>query len=148
MFANLKMPRILMIALAVACFGLAPASAAEKPDARVELSVFKAGFIVGGSGGSGYLYYKGKAYALGVGGISLGATIGVSKAELIGEVFNLKQPSDIAGTYSAIGGSAVLGGGASVAELQNSKGVQLRVSGKSIGLELSVDLSGLQISLK
>ena len=137
-----------MIALAVACVGLVPVSGANAQDARIELSVFKAGFIVGAGGGGGYLYYKGKGYPLSVGGISLGATIGASKAELIGEVYNLKNVSDIAGTYSAVSGSAVLGGGGSITELQNSKGVQLRLSGKSIGLELSVDLSGLKIDLR
>jgi len=37
-----------------------------------------------------------------IGGVSLGATVGASKAELIGEVKNLKQPSDIAGAYAAV----------------------------------------------
>ena len=135
-------------ALVIAISLFVPATATWAQDAEIEFEVFRAGFIVGVGGGSGILTYKGNGYPLSVGGISLGATIGVSKAELVGNVFNLSRVEDIAGTYTAIGGSAVLGGGVSAAELQNSKGVTLKVQGKSIGLELSLDLSGLQIKLK
>jgi len=42
---------------------------------------------------------------------------------------------------------AVAGGG-KVAELKNSKGVVLKVKGKEVGLELALDLSGMEIALK
>ena len=135
-------------ALLIALSLFVPATATQAQDATIQFDVFKAGFIVGGAGGSGTLNYKGKGYPLSVGGISIGVTIGVSQAELVGDVFNLSKPEDIAGTYNAVGGSAVLGGGVSGVELQNSKGVKLKVQGKSMGLEFSVELSGLEISLK
>lgn len=147
MFPVWSYARSALFALTVAIAGFASATSASAQDATIELEVFKAGFIIGGGGGSGTLFYKGKGYRLDVGGISLGATIGVSKAELIGEVHNLKKPEDIAGTYTAVGGSAVLGGGVRAADLENSKGVRLHVQGRSIGLELSLDLAGLQINL-
>jgi hypothetical protein len=112
------------------------------------MTLYKAGFIVGGSGGSGSLKFKGKEYPIETGGVSLGATIGVSKAELVGEVYNMKQPSDIEGTYTAVQASAALVGGGKVAELKNSKGVVLKVKGAQVGLELALDLSGMQVSLK
>lgn len=140
--------RNLFLALCVAAMGFAPIGTTHAQDATIQFEVFKAGFIVGGSGGRGTLIYKGKGYPVSIGGISLGATIGVSHAELIGDVYNLKRPEDIAGTYTAVGGSAVLGGGISAAELENSRGVRLNVRGRSIGLELSLDLSGLQLSLR
>jgi hypothetical protein len=122
--------------------------AAAAPDGTINLTLYKAGFIVGGSGGSGTLNFKGKQYPVEIGGVSLGATIGASKAELTGEVYNLKQPGDIEGTYAAVqAGVAVVGGG-KVAELKNSKGVVLKVKGKEVGLELALDLSGMGISLK
>jgi hypothetical protein len=122
--------------------------ATAAPDGTIELTLYKAGFIVGGSGGSGTLKFKGKQYPIDIGGISLGATIGVSKAELIGEVYNLKQPGDIEGTYSAVQAGVAVAGGGKVAELKNSKGVVLKVKGKQVGLELALDLSGMQVSLK
>jgi len=122
--------------------------ATAAPDGTIDLTLYKAGFIVGGSGGSGTLNFKGKQYPVEIGGVSLGATIGASKAELIGEVYNLKNPSDIEGAYSAVqAGVAVVGGG-KVAELKNSKGVVLKVKGKQVGLELALDLSGMGVSLK
>jgi lipid-binding SYLF domain-containing protein len=114
----------------------------------IEFTLYKAGFIVGGSGGNGTLKFKGKQYPVNIGGVSLGATIGVSKAELIGEVYNLKDPSDIEGTYTAGQAGVAVAGGAKVAELKNSKGVVLKVKGKQVGLELALDLSGMEVSLK
>ena len=122
--------------------------ASAAPNATIEFTLYKAGFIVGGSGGSGTLKFKGKQYPVSIGGVSLGATIGASKAELIGEVFNMKNPSDIEGTYTAGQAGVAVAGGAKVAELKNSKGVVLKVSGKQIGLEFALDLSGMQVSLK
>jgi len=80
--------------------------------------------------------------------VSLGATIGAARAEFVGEVYNLKQASDIEGTYTAGGAGAALAGGASIAELQNSRGVRLRIQGRQIGLMFSLDLSGMQISIR
>jgi len=125
-----------------------PANAVAGSDATISLEIYKAGFIVGGSGGSGTLKYDGKSYPVTIGGVSLGATIGVSKAELIGEVHNLKQVADIEGTYTAVGAGVAAAGGEKFAELKNSKGVELKVRGKQIGLEFAVDLSGMELKLK
>lgn len=127
----------------------APASMAQgKPDATIAFDIVKAGFIVGGSGGSGTLKYKGKSYPLTIGGVSLGATIGVTKAELHGEVYGLKSVSDVAGTYTAAQAGFAMAGGNKVADLRNGKGVRMKVRGKQVGLALEADLSGLQIELK
>jgi lipid-binding SYLF domain-containing protein len=141
----LKTAASLILAGSVLAFSNIAAAAA---DGKVELTLYKAGFIVGGSGGSGKLIYKGKTYPLSIGGVSLGATIGASKAELIGEVLNLKNVSDIEGTYTAGQASLAVAGGGKVAELQNSRGVVLKLKGKQIGLEFALDLSGMQLSLK
>ena len=122
--------------------------ASAAPDGTIQFELYKAGFIVGGSGGKGTLTFKGKKYPVSIGGVSLGATIGVSKAELIGQVYNLKKLSDIEGTYAAAQAGVAVGGGAKVFELENSKGVKLKVKGKEIGLELALDLNGMQLSLK
>ncbi len=133
----------MMIATAV----FAPANAAAA-DATISLDIFKAGFIVGGSGGSGTLTYKGRSYPVTIGGVSLGATIGASKARLVGKVHNLKRVGDIEGTYTATGAGYAVAGGERVADLKNSNGVELKVKGKQIGLEVSLDLSGMEVKLK
>ena len=136
-----------LIACAATLFHAAPASAAAA-DGKISFEIYKASFIGGISGGSGTLTFKGKSYPLSIGGVSLGASIGLSKAELVGEVLNLKSAADIAGIYKAVSGSYAIAGGDKIAELENAKGVRLKVKGKQIGVEVSLDLSGLQIDLK
>ena len=137
-----------LAATAAASALLAFAPAAHARNATIEIEIYKAGFIVGGSGGSGTLKLDGKSYPLSIGGVSLGATIGFSKAQLIGTVRNISKPSDIEGTFSAGTAGVAVAGGPKVAELKNSKGVELSVKGQQIGLEFSVDLSGMEIKLK
>ena len=136
----------LSFALAAAV-AAAPVSAEEQPSGKIQFEVYKAGFVVGVSGGSGTLTYEGKDYPISIGGISLGATIGVSKAEFIGDVFNLSAPEDIEGIYSGAKAGIAIAGGAKTAILKNSKGVELKVSGEQIGVELTLDLNGMEVKL-
>jgi hypothetical protein len=140
--------RVTIAALAATVLFAANAGAQPKADADIEFDIFKAGFIVGGSGGSGKLTYQGKSYPLNVGGVSLGATIGITKAELVGQVYNLKRVEDLNGTYTATGAGFAVAGGEKVAELRNSRGVQIKVRGRQVGLALEADLSGLQLEIK
>ena len=134
--------------LAAATASAAQAQTAQKPDATIDIRIFRAGFIVGGSGGSGTLYFRDKGYNLGIGGVSLGATIGIARADFVGEVYNLKEARDIEGTYTAITASAAAAGGVGITELQNQRGVRLRLQGTQIGLMVSIDLSGMIISIR
>lgn len=147
MISNLRASWLAVLSLSAA-FLLALAPPTHAQSGSVVIEIYKAGFIVGVSGGSGKLRYGGKNYALKIGGVSLGATIGASKAELIGTAENLKNSSDIAGTYTAVQAGVAVAGGAKTAQLKNSKGVILNLKGKQVGLEFSLDLSGMQISLK
>ena len=114
----------------------------------VNIEILKAGFIVGVGGGRGTLIFHGRHYPLRIGGLSFGATIGASKAELIGRASNLRRASDIAGTYTALGAGAAVGGGVSAIRLQNGKGVVLDLKGRNIGLELNTSVSGVEVSLR
>ena len=139
---------LVFAALFMAAVTLVLPQQARAQDARIEMDIFKAGFIIGVSGGSGLLHFQGRGYPVSIGGVSLGLTIGASKAELIGEVYNLGKPSDIEGTYVAAQAGIAVAGGAKVFDLTNSKGVNLKLRGAQIGFELSLDLSGMQIKLK
>ena len=137
-----------VIAFVTLFVGFFVAGAARAQDATIEMEIVKVGFIVGGGGGEGVLNFEGESHPFDIGGISFGATIGASKTELRGEVYNLEKLEDFPGTYTAKGQSAVLGGGETEVELENDRGVELSVSGKAMGLELSLDLSGLEISFR
>jgi hypothetical protein len=136
------------IVAAAMTFASVLATPAWAETGTVSFEIAKAGFIVGVGGGSGTLVFKGRDYPLSVGGISVGATIGASRASLVGHALNLRRASDIAGTYSAVGGAVAVAGGASGIRLQNARGVILELSGRNIGLEFNVNVSGVNISLR
>ena len=130
---------------AVMLTGVPSRSYAETGSVRIKVT--KVGFIVGVGGGSGTLNFKGKQYRLNIGGVSAG-TIGVAGMDLVGTASNLRTAADIAGVYSAASAGVAVAGGGKVATLQNSNGVVLTLSGKQVGFEASLSVSGLEISLR
>jgi hypothetical protein len=139
--------RIALVALtALAGAGLSSASHAES--GTVALTIYKAGWIIGGSGGGGTLNFRGRRYPLSAGGLDYGLVFGGSKTVLLGRVSNINQPSDVAGVYGAAGAGLAVGGGARAIVLTNQKGAVLELSGRQVGLMANLDLSGLAITLK
>lgn len=134
-----------LIAL-VALVGVSGASHADS--GTVRLTIYKAGWIIGGSGGSGTLYFHGRTYPLSTGGLDYGLVFGGSKTVLHGRVSNIWRPSDVAGVYGAAGAGLAVGRGARAIVLTNQKGAVLELSGRQVGLLANVDLSGLAIALK
>ena len=123
-------------------------SPAEASTGSIAIHIVSAGFIFGVSGGSGILTFRGSQYPLSIGGISAGATFGASGADLVGTASRVHQPSDIEGVYSAIGAGLSIAGGRSAAQLTNARGVVLRLRGRQVGFMFSLDLSGMNISLR
>ena len=137
--------RSALIAL-VALAGLSSAGVADT--GTVRLTIYKAGWVIGGSGGTGTLYFRGRAYPLSTGGLDYGLVFGGSKTVLHGTVSNIRRPSDVAGIYGAAGAGLAVGRGARAIVLTNQKGAVLELSGRQVGLLANVDLSGLAITLK
>lgn len=121
---------------------------ARADSGSIALTVYKAGWIIGGSGGYGTLTFRGKRYPLSVGGIDYGLVFGGSKTVLRGQVSNIARASDVAGVYAAAGAGLAVGGGARAIVLANQKGAVLELEGRQVGLMANVDLSGLAITLK
>ena len=136
---------IALIAIAAAA-GIS--SAAHADSGTIRISFVKAGWIIGGSAGSGTLTFRGRNYPLAIGGVSYGFTFGGSQTNLVGTVTNIFRPSDVAGVYGAAGAGAAVGAGAQAIVLRNEKGAVLTLSGWQVGLIASADLSGLAISLQ
>ncbi|ACF02606.1 hypothetical protein OOZ54_19185 [Rhodopseudomonas palustris] len=123
-------------------------SAARADEGRITLTIYKGGWVIGGSGGSGTLNFHGKRYPLSIGGLSYGLVFGGSKAQLAGRVSNIRSPRDVAGVYGAVGAGAAIGVGARAIVLRNEKGAVLELSGSQVGLIADLDLSGLAIGFK
>jgi len=121
---------------------------ARADEGFVSLVIYKAGWIIGGSGGSGVLNFHGRRYALTTGGIDYGLVFGGSKTILRGRVSNIWRPSDVAGVYGAAGAGLAIGGGARAIVLTNQKGAVLELSGYQTGLMANADLSGLAITMR
>ena len=143
-------------AAAAAFFAIAALAAATPSQAQgrgggtgtIRIEIVKAGFIVGVQGGSGTLTYMGRRYPLHIGGVGLGATVGASRAVLVGTVHNLRGPGDISGTYGQTEAGLTVITGGKAARLRNERGVVLNLRGHQIGVELSLDLSGMVISMR
>jgi hypothetical protein len=125
--------------------GLSPAHA---DSGSVVLTIYKAGWIIGGSGGYGTLTFRGRSYPLSVGGLDYGLVFGGSKTVLRGRVSNISRASDVAGVYGAAGAGLAVGRGARAIVLANQKGAVLELSGRQVGLMANADLSGLAIAMK
>jgi hypothetical protein len=123
-------------------------STARADEGYVSLVIYKGGWIIGGSGGSGVLNFHGRRYPLSSGGLDYGLVFGGSKTVLHGRVSNIWQPSDVAGVYGAAGAGLAVGRGVRGIVLTNQKGAVLELSGQQVGLMANADLSGLAISLR
>ena len=139
--------RAALIAL-TALTGVSLASAARADEGSIRISVVKAGWVIGGSGGSGVLNFHGRTYPLQIGGISYGIVFGASQTDLRGRVSNIRRPSDVAGVYGAAGAGLAVGRGASAIVLTNQNGAILELSGRPVGLIANADLSGLAITMR
>ena len=146
----MKMPSAIRAALvALAAFaGAALPSIALADDGTVSLVIYKAGWIIGGSGGSGVLNFRGRRYPLSTGGLDYGLVFGGSKTVLRGRVSNIYRASDVAGVYGAAGAGLAVGRGARAIVLTNQKGAVLELTGQQVGLMANADLSGLAITMR
>src|SRR3954466_14085446 len=127
--------RTLVIVLAAIAASISPACADV---GTVRISFIKAGWIIGGSVGSGTLTFRGRTYPLSIGGLSYGLTFGGSQTRLVGRVSNIFRPSDIEGVYGAGSAGAALVRGAQAIVLTNQKGALLELSGSQTGLILNL----------
>jgi hypothetical protein len=124
-----------------------PIGSANAMTCNIAIEVIKGGFIVGAAGGSGTMTCGNKTYALEVGGIKAGLLIGVAKANLKGRV-ELKNASDVEGTYAGAGAGIAVAGGVKGTAVVNEKGAKMTLSGTQVGLMGDLDLSGTVVRIK
>lgn len=142
------MPSLRIIIVALAAMLAASVSCARADSGTVRISFIKAGWVIGGSVGSGTMTFRGRTYRLSVGGLSYGFTFGGSQTNLSGRVSNIFRPSDIEGVYGAGSAGAAVIRGAQAIVLTNQKGAVLELSGLQTGLIVNLDLSGMALSLQ
>jgi hypothetical protein len=131
---------------ALAAFGLP--SAAQAETCAISFSVLKAGWFIGGSGGSGTLRCGSRVYPISIGGVSAGLMFGASETRFRGSATFSGSPYNVAGVYGAAGAGGAVGVGAQAIVLRNEKGAVLRLTGRQVGLQINLDLSGMSISMR
>jgi len=129
--------------------GLALAADAKKPSGTVVIDETQFAFILGGSTGGGQLMFQDQEYPFKIGGLTVGANVGVSKMSAAGEVYDLEDISKFPGTYTKLEASITLGGGVGGLRLKNENGVIMRLESRTKGLQLNVgSTSGITVTMK
>ena len=142
-FLNLAMAAILLFT--VSAVGAQPTDPYPYGEITIEAKQVAAG--IGWTWGGGTLKFKGKTYEFDVKGLNV-AAVGVSNISAKGEAYNLKDASDLAGTYlTASAGLAVIKGKAGLV-MRNDKGVVINLNANQTGVQLNLGTDGLKINMK
>ncbi len=151
MLSNGKKALVLvMAALCLAAVVSAGAQQQEKPLSPIGYINFEYTNVAAGIGvswGKGWLAFEGKNYPIKVEGLSI-AAVGISKVNAVGNVYNLKKPADIAGTYGALGGGIAIAGGVKGALAKNDKGVVIDLVASQKGVSINIGADGYTIKME
>jgi hypothetical protein len=144
-----KMTSAVLLTAAMVMGSLAlAADTAKKPSGKVTIDETQFGFILGGSAGGGKLIFKGRKYPFKIGGLSVGANVGVSRMSAVGEVYDLKNISKFPGTYTKLDASVALGGGVGGLQMKNENGVIMRLESRTQGLQFNLGVSGVTVTME
>jgi hypothetical protein len=147
MAPGLRAARLIARVLVALALALPVTPGFAQASGRVRVNILKAGLLVGAGVGRGVLIYRSKTYPFRIHGLSLGITAGATVGRLDGWASGIRQVSDFAGSYSAVGGGFALGGGVNGVHLQNERGVTMVLQGPKAGLELAANVSRIEVSL-
>jgi lipid-binding SYLF domain-containing protein len=136
------------LAAIVMLAGLGLSSAAQAETCSISFTVVKAGFVIGGQGGSGTLRCANRSYRISIGGLSYGIMVGASETRFSGTATFSGSPRNVAGVYGAGSAGGAVGRGAQAMVLTNQNGAVLRLTGRQRGLQINADLSGLAITMR
>jgi hypothetical protein len=121
--------------------------AGQTPDATVDIDEVQIGYLVMGTLGGGTLHYQGNDYRFKIGGLGAGG-VGADKLKASGEVYGLKDPTDLAGEYidARVGIAATVKGKGNL-WLKNGKGVHMHLKTQLEGLSLTLGADALTIKM-
>ena len=147
MFKVLPFSRFALLGLLLVLATSAVAAEKPTPSGKITLQTKSIAVGVGVSWGDGKLTFKGKEYPFSIDGLSL-VDLGISKADAVGEVYNLTDVEKLEGTYAAGEAGFALAGGVGGVALRNQNGVVIHLRSVSKGAKLQLGPSGMTIKLK
>jgi hypothetical protein len=126
-----------------------PVAEGAIPSAFVWLSGGSVAIGIGYTWGHGTLYYSKnqKQYKFKLSGVSV-VDVGAAGITAEGEVYNLSNPADLTGDYSAVTAGVTVVEGGSLAYLKNDKGVVIKLHSQTGGLRFNLSANGVHITLQ
>jgi hypothetical protein len=126
-----------------------PVAEGSIPSGYVWLSGGVVAVGIGYSWGHGTLYNSKdqKEYKFKISGVSV-ADVGGAGITAEGEVYNLSNPADLSGNYSAVTAGVTIIEGGSVAYLKNDKGVVIKLHSQTGGLRFNLSANGMHVTLQ
>jgi hypothetical protein len=109
-------------------------------EGRIHITFFKGAYGTG----SGYLFFQGQKYGLGVSSTKI-RRVWITAIDLIGTASNLRNAADIIGTYTAVDAQAATISRSKVARLENTKGIVIEVRAVNLNRLFSLNLSEMTI---
>ncbi len=147
MYKVRRVSRLALFFLVMALANHAVAAEKAKPSGKVSIESTSIAAGIGVSWGDGKLNFKGKDHPFSIEGLSL-VDWGISKANAVGEVYDLTDVAKFAGTYVAAEAGFALAGGVGGMVLRNQNGVIIHLRSVSQGTKLQLGTSGLTIKMK
>lgn len=135
---------VLVLALALTAF-----AAKDEPLYPVGTLTMEATTVAAGLGfnwGDGTLKFQGKEVKFKVRGLDV-AAVGISRVNATGDVFNLTNVADLAGTYTQAGAGIAIAGGVKGMLARNQKGVVIDLRAVQQGVQLNLGVGGFTIEL-
>ena len=134
--------KLLVVALFLAFALTAAPVLADEPSGTISVKLTSASAIMGASWGQGVLTFGDRTYAFKVKGLKV-LSVGIKKASVNGEVYNLTNAADLAGTYKeASKGGLTLVSKKGAAVVENDKGVVINVLGSVKGMDVGLAKRG------
>jgi hypothetical protein len=109
-------------------------------DGRIHITFLKAGR----GSGSGYLFYQGEKYGLGINSPGI-RRVWMTAIDLVGTATNLRAAADIIGTYNAADAEGAIVRRGKSAGLENAKGVALEIRAVNLHRWFTLNLAGMTI---
>ena len=137
--------KLLVVALVLALALTAGAALADTPSGTISIRLNSASAVMGASWGQAVLTFQGKTHLFRVRGLKV-LSVGVRTLALNGDVYNLKNLTDLAGTYQKAdpaGITFIVGEKGLV--IQNNKSVTINIKGLQKGLNVDLVQEGLNI---
>jgi len=139
---------MMVCGLVFVCAALIAVAQEQVPSGTVELETTSVDIGIGVSWGDGTLTMaNGEKHQFSVKGLTADS-VGMSKLNASGKVYNLDNLGDFSGNYVAADAGATLGGGMSGMAMRNQNGVVLTLTAVQQGVQLSLAVEGIDIQLK